>query len=735
LDFNPAAPIAFDRRMFLANVRSARRGVSGGPSGMRAEHLQTLLDHEDTAELLAEAAEHLARAELPAAIVSALRFGRMTALSKRDGGVRGIVTGDTLRRLTARTLAQCYAREIEDACTPYQFALSTRAGADALAHLLRAALDLDAKRVVVSLDGIGAFDHIRRSAMLEKLGELPNTNALLPFVRLFYSQPSRYLWYDDDGREHEVVQGEGGEQGDPLMPLLYALGQHRALVEASASLQPGEHLLAFLDDLYVVTSRDRAAEVFRTVAESVEHHAGVRTHLGKLAAWSPAGGDAPPGLPAHAWKADKPPPENGLLVLGASLGSPEFVSAHAQERLQEESELLDQLPELGDVQSAWCLLLQCAVPRANHLLRQLAPPVAHGYAEAHDAAILKCLGSLLQANPELPRRSRQARAASVPLCMGGAGLRNAVRISPGAYWAAWADALPVIAQRVPALAAQCIYELGRSTGTTTPCLYEAREAARSLDRSGFADRPGWQALADGARPTPPREPAEPGEWPHGWQFHACRASELYFRDQVFLPSLPAAHRAAFRSSSGPGAGHWLMAIPASRDTEMQPELFQVALRRRLRLPLPASARRCPGRRCQRHLDPLGDHLASCTRVGGVQRRAKPLERAWQRVFREAGGRVLPQCRLSELNLGLRSTDGRRVDLVARGLPLFDGVPVCGDATMVSPLHANGTPWAGAEDHDGVALSRTRRKHEDDYSELVGGSRARLLVLGCEVFGR
>ena len=26
-----------------------------------------------------------------------------------------------------------------------------------------------------------------------------------------------------------ISQGEGGEQGDPLMPLLFALGQHRAL--------------------------------------------------------------------------------------------------------------------------------------------------------------------------------------------------------------------------------------------------------------------------------------------------------------------------------------------------------------------------------------------------------------------------------------------------------------------------------------------------------------------------
>ena len=33
----------------------------------------------------------------------------------------------------------------------------------------------------------------------------------------------------DDGEVHKIPQGEGGEQGDPMMPLLYSLGQHRAL--------------------------------------------------------------------------------------------------------------------------------------------------------------------------------------------------------------------------------------------------------------------------------------------------------------------------------------------------------------------------------------------------------------------------------------------------------------------------------------------------------------------------
>ena len=46
----------------------------------------------------------------------------------------------------------------------------------------------------------------------------------LPFVRMSYGGPSRYYWTDDEGVRHEINQGEGGKQGDPLMPALFALG-------------------------------------------------------------------------------------------------------------------------------------------------------------------------------------------------------------------------------------------------------------------------------------------------------------------------------------------------------------------------------------------------------------------------------------------------------------------------------------------------------------------------------
>ena len=100
--------------------------------------------------------------------------------------------------------------------------MRTRAGTDALALALRTATDEDPEAVTLSLDGIGAYDPIRRNAMLGKLHRTPSLRRMLPFVRLFYGRQSTYLRTDDEGVTHDIAQGEGGEQGEPLMPALYA---------------------------------------------------------------------------------------------------------------------------------------------------------------------------------------------------------------------------------------------------------------------------------------------------------------------------------------------------------------------------------------------------------------------------------------------------------------------------------------------------------------------------------
>ena len=135
------------------------------------------------------------------------------------GGVRGIVVGDFVRRLVARTLAQQLGPAVESATTPFQFALSTKAGSECIAHVAQA----------LSVDGIGAFDLVSRGAMMSGLLEVEGGASALSFVRQFYGSPSTYLWDDDDGVTHEIAQGESGEHGDALMPLLFSLGLHRSL--------------------------------------------------------------------------------------------------------------------------------------------------------------------------------------------------------------------------------------------------------------------------------------------------------------------------------------------------------------------------------------------------------------------------------------------------------------------------------------------------------------------------
>ena len=66
---------------------------------------------------------------------------------------------------------------------------------------------------VLSFHGIGAYDHVPRSAMLEWLIRVPRARATLPFVRPSNATPSTYSWWDETGERHAVSQAEGREQG------------------------------------------------------------------------------------------------------------------------------------------------------------------------------------------------------------------------------------------------------------------------------------------------------------------------------------------------------------------------------------------------------------------------------------------------------------------------------------------------------------------------------------------
>ena len=332
--------------------------------------------------------------------------------------------------------------------------------------------------------------------------------------------------------------------------------------------------MAFLDDLYLILPGPaRAREAMDVVTAA---HKGIAANLGKTRVFNFKGGPAPAlvaDLGPDVWRGD-PPSERGPVALGTPIGTAEFTSAWGDERLAAEEALLQQLPQLPDLQCAWLLLCYCAAPRANHALRTVPPALIAPYAAAHDAAVW----GTLQACLGQPAENADCHArdiALLPADFGGLGLAQAVRTSPAAYGAAWPDGLTVLKTQCPAFAEWVVRTLECDTEEIPePCLLASRRpdhGRRLLIGEGWREAPSWEQIAHGAQPPSGDDAPKFGAWKHGWQRRASRIRNLFFRDRVLLRSLPPSHRAMLRSQAGPHAGAWLTAIPSTAHTALAPK--------------------------------------------------------------------------------------------------------------------------------------------------------------------
>ena len=167
---------------------------------------------------------------------------------------------------------------------PHNFGINDRSGTDTAIHLLRYLTDVHPDKVLLSIDGVCAFDHVSRARMFEQLMGREQLQSLLPFVRLWYAVPSQFKWKDDVGHIHTIRQGDGGEQGDALMPALFCLALHSALEQVKAALPQGAEVVAYLDDIYIVCNPTDVAEIYDMVQTTLRNTCHIDVNVGKLAA-------------------------------------------------------------------------------------------------------------------------------------------------------------------------------------------------------------------------------------------------------------------------------------------------------------------------------------------------------------------------------------------------------------------------------------------------------------------
>ena len=247
---------------------------------------------------------------------------------------------------------------------------------------------------ILSVDRMNACDIMLRKAMLKGLSKIAICEHVL-------CGTVKVPLGSDFGTVHTINPGEGGGQGDALMPLLYSLGQHGALHKLhSEELREEETLLAFLDDTHVVIPcPDKTKTVYAALQEAMFSTTNIRINPEKSKIWN-AAGVKPSGCgvlqciaetydpTAVVWRGcELPTHQQGLNVLGTLLGHPDFVRTCLEMKNIVHQCFLDRIPLLEDVQAFWLLLVHCAAARASYMMRVVEPGATRDFSEERRSVV------------------------------------------------------------------------------------------------------------------------------------------------------------------------------------------------------------------------------------------------------------------------------------------------------------------------------------------------------------
>lgn len=323
VDLGPASPPSEELREKVEEevarlLRRPPKLTAPGLLGTRLEHLAACNDDPDTLKRLAKTTACLAFGEAPREVLQALKTGEVVALRKNesdDPEIRPLLVGAILRRLGLRALVRAKKAQLREAAGENQYGVGRSSGTQLLYKKLQVQSELRPDAVFIKVDVKAAFQKMERQPALAALAaERPDLKGTL---QAWYGTGSTHLWRNGAGRFEEVVSQRGFDQGCPLAPTAFSVGQKTALdpfLVQLLVLDPKAKLYSYLDDTYLVVAKEFAVLALSCLQEALRP-LGLELNPKKTFVWSPNGREAlPQELRSHFVKT--------LPVLGARLLSP-----------------------------------------------------------------------------------------------------------------------------------------------------------------------------------------------------------------------------------------------------------------------------------------------------------------------------------------------------------------------------------------------------------------------------
>ena len=359
------------------------------------------------------------KGNIPADICPIFYGAKTFGLSKKDGGVRPISVGCTLRRLAAKL---CMAK-IKDDCKvkflPHQLGVGVPSGAESSIHSCRKYVknNHSSPKVLLKVDFKNAFNTIRRDVVLNNLKS--NYPKLYPFVWQCYSLESN-LYFGSD----IIISATGVQQGDAIGGLLFALGINPLISKLRSELNSW-----YLDDGMIADSPETVLDDFKYIIHEGEK-LGLVLNPSKCEIFTI---NCQENAPDIISKFKETAPEikvidtTDLILLGAPI-LPESYDTILNSKHADLKRMLARLDTI-DCHDAYFLLKNCfAIPKLLFFLRS-APLFESNQLADMDRSLRTGLEHIL--NVDLS--SNIWKQASLPVKMGGLGIRSFMDLATPAF--------------------------------------------------------------------------------------------------------------------------------------------------------------------------------------------------------------------------------------------------------------------------------------------------------------
>jgi hypothetical protein len=657
------ADAIFSEKWVHEAINSFNLSSSGGVDCLRPRHLRDITSDQlgtsssQLRKTLASFCDLVFKSRVPTEILPIFYGGLLFALRKKDGGLRPIACGLTLRRLVAKVVSRKFTVPILNHLGDHQLGFAVKGGSEAAVHALRSFTESEANsnKIVVKFDFKNAFNMLRRDYMLECVSQ--NFPEIFPFINQTYRHPS-FLLFDN---KSIVMSERGTQQGDPMGGALFCIAE-KPLIDAMQS----EFNVWFFDDGTIGGDPDVVLADIRTVLDYASI-SGLELNFEKcevtfLGHYSQGLYDDLEELMPGLKLVDK----GNLELLGSPIHQEGIKSALDKKRGTLKL-MCDRLTSV-DAHCALFMFRHCVgTPRVNYLLRS-TPAYEHvqdleDMNEIQREALEKIL------NIELTER--EWNQSTLPLSMGGLGILKPTDIALPCFISSARSTRDKVVKLVP----NSIENHDITVAGALETLLSSVEVPDDLDASAL--------------------------------FCQNKMSELVMTSTLkgILNTQDKAERARLFSAIEKESSRWMHAVP---NENLGTKLDNASVRIAVSLRLGAKIVEQHNCKCGSMVDIKGRHGLSCRVSAGRHIRHSQLNDVFSRALTSAS---IPNIR--EVT-GLSGEDNKRPDGMTL-IPFIRGRPLVWDAT-VSDLFASSNVDCAAQ-YGGAAADAAELSKINKYRSL------------------